>query len=450
MGPAVYRITFGLPGVRRVVAALFVFLAIIATACADEPPTGLSLSLDLAKERAYPGEKIPVTVTLRVSGVAVRNIGYPRIDTHGLSTSSMENQDQQQGAEAGGSTATYRFTGRVTAAKAGTFLVGPAQIECEVMETAKGSAAFFGESEPRRVTLSSSPLQLIILPLPAKGRPADFNGATGRFSVIMTARPTLVRVGDPVTVTTEIRGVGNLDNIPCPTFQPPGFRAYPATTRRHPDHLSCEHVLIPGLAGPTELRGPILSYFDPEEGMYHRASSPAVDIQVTPLPASSRPGTTLSVARQKWPISMSAAVVAAASFLMLFLAGLLVLRHRKRQPPPSIHTVPTKTPVPDWSATLHDLRRLLDAEDPLPFYTALYRAVQTLLTPCSAGEPATITRVPSPHEELPLLLHPHHARLVWLFAECDQVRFGRQNHSPAARREALAVLEELISIRDRQ
>lgn len=435
-------------GIRNMLAACFALLAMAAIACADEEPAGLSLSLDLARSRAYPGESIPVTVILQVSGVTVRNIGYPRIDTHGLPPIVMENHDQQQGDV--GNPATYRFAGQVTPGKAGTFTIGPAQIDCDVMETATGSAAFFGESEPRRVTLRSSPRQLTILPLPAKGRPDDFNGAVGRFTLAMTARPVEVELGDPVTVTTTIGGVGNLDRISCPSFQPPGFRTYPPKVNRHPDILRCEQVLIPEHATTHKLQTPSLSYFDPAKARYLRTSGSPVTVRVIP-PATTPPPPEkrLPVNHQETTASLSKVGLATSALLAVLLPVLFLCRlRRQREAQCPSHPAAITSPPPDCAEMPQRVRTLLDTADPYPFYTALYRAVQTILTPYAAGKPtAAITSVPPLHEALPLPFRSNYTRLAWLLAECDQVRFGRQERSPAARREALTVLEEVLSLR---
>ncbi len=52
--------------------------------------------------------------------------------------------------------------------------------------------------------------------LPVEGRPPMFNGAVGRFKIAAWAKPTKVRVGDPIEYTMELTGDGALDTLPGP------------------------------------------------------------------------------------------------------------------------------------------------------------------------------------------------------------------------------------------
>ena len=66
--------------------------------------------------------------------------------------------------------------------------------------------------------------------MPAEGAPANFNGAVGDYTMTVTAGPTNVAVGDPITVRVQISGRGALDALTLPD-QPAwrDFKAYPPT-----------------------------------------------------------------------------------------------------------------------------------------------------------------------------------------------------------------------------
>lgn len=57
---------------------------------------------------------------------------------------------------------------------------------------------------------------LLVKSIPTEGRPADYNGAIGEYSIITSAKPTEVPVGDPITLTMYIRGRGSLDRLTAP------------------------------------------------------------------------------------------------------------------------------------------------------------------------------------------------------------------------------------------
>ncbi|MDG2422924.1 MAG: BatD family protein [Phycisphaerales bacterium] len=72
----------------------------------------------------------------------------------------------------------------------------------------------------RPVVASATGREILVEPLPDVGRPAEFNGAVGQFSIETTASPTTVSVGDPVTLTIKLTDIGttpvDMDVVPAP------------------------------------------------------------------------------------------------------------------------------------------------------------------------------------------------------------------------------------------
>ena len=86
--------------------------------------------------------------------------------------------------------------------------------------------------EERRVALSAEPETLTALPLPKENVPANFNGAVGSFSMTVSAGPTNVAAGDPVTVKVQISGRGAFDSLALPEQNAwRDFKTYPPTTK---------------------------------------------------------------------------------------------------------------------------------------------------------------------------------------------------------------------------
>jgi hypothetical protein len=77
-----------------------------------------------------------------------------------------------------------------------------------------GQLSFDGA--PRRLRHRPEPPKLEVLPIPQAGRPPDFNGAVGSYTVSARAKPTEVPVGDPITLTLILRGEGSLDRLAPP------------------------------------------------------------------------------------------------------------------------------------------------------------------------------------------------------------------------------------------
>lgn len=81
------------------------------------------------------------------------------------------------------------------------------------------SSNVFGQmylEQERKVQQRPTLPDLMVSPLPLEGRPPDFNGAVGTYSISAAAKPADVGVGDPVTLTLFIRGSGPLERLSSP------------------------------------------------------------------------------------------------------------------------------------------------------------------------------------------------------------------------------------------
>ena len=226
-----------------IIIAVTIFSGLPSLAADADYNSRLSLSISLGKERAYPGEAVPVTATFRVNNAAVRNIGYPRLATPGVGSVTFGSPVQFLDP-LDPNTTLYRFESQLSGAKPGEATVGPASLDCEVMEQATGSAAFFGGQVPHAVKLSSAPVTLTVLPLPIAGKPALFSGAIGTFSLSVKAIPAQVATGDPITITTTIRGNGSLSDAGCPTITGPALQSFPVRATQSASQLICEQVVV--------------------------------------------------------------------------------------------------------------------------------------------------------------------------------------------------------------
>jgi tetratricopeptide (TPR) repeat protein len=96
-------------------------------------------------------------------------------------------------------------------------------------------------------------------------------GAVGRFEMEVKAAPLELGVGDPVTVTTTIRGTGDLASVPPPTIAgSDALRVYPVQQSGQPaaGERVFEQVVIPRRAGTVTLPETRFSYFDPDARAY--------------------------------------------------------------------------------------------------------------------------------------------------------------------------------------
>jgi hypothetical protein len=136
-----------------------------------------------------------------------------------------------------------------------------------------------------------------VLPLPKENVPANFNGAVGNFSMTVTAGPTNVAAGDPITVKVQITGRGTLDSLALPEQSAwREFKTYPPTTKLDTtDALGLrgtktfEQVVVPQSPDIKALPPVSFSFFDSDQKSYRTLTQPAVPLVVRPGGAAPAP-----------------------------------------------------------------------------------------------------------------------------------------------------------------
>ena len=165
----------------------------------------------------------------------------------------------------------------------------------------------FQQFERRQVALAAEPATLTVLPLPKENVPANFNGAVGNFSMSITAGPTNVAAGDPVTVKVQISGRGTLDSLALPEQNAwREFKTYPPTTKLDTtDALGLqgtktfEQVVVPQSQDIKSLPPVSFSFFDPDQKKYSTLTQPAIPLVVRP--GGSAPAPTVAATTRTTP-----------------------------------------------------------------------------------------------------------------------------------------------------
>jgi hypothetical protein len=176
----------------------------------------------------------------------------------------------------------------------GPLTVGEATLDCNVQDTRRrrDPLSFFGGSlfDGKRVVLRSEPVQLDVRPLPP-GAPPGFQGVVGEFQLRATVDKTRVPQNEPVTLTLEVSGEGNLRSvgeIPKPVLT--DFRTYPSGSERKPYRnadrvggaLTEQIVLVPLSAGEKKIPPAEMVIFSPRREEYATLRTSPLTIMVEP------------------------------------------------------------------------------------------------------------------------------------------------------------------------
>ncbi len=261
------------------------------------------MKLSFPKTKVHVGESILARLELYLRD-DVQNFGNFQLNsapTDGFSAGkTVELQNQRRRVQVGNRAYTViPLALPLTTVKAGALDVGPFTGSCVVVLPSEQRNAFFifNQGEQKQITLATETLHIESKPLPEAGKPANFSGAVGQFSLAASAGPTDVTVGDPITVRVQISGRGALDGVALPTQDAwKNFKTYPPTTKLETTDQfgfqgtkTFEQIISPLNNDVHELPALNFAYFNPEDGQYHTLTHPAVPLNVkaagaTPLP----------------------------------------------------------------------------------------------------------------------------------------------------------------------
>ncbi len=263
------------------------------------------MRLALPDKEVYPGEVLAarLDIYLRDDVQNFGNFQFTGTPADGFTVGKMT-QSPRQRVQIGNRVYTdVPLQIAIAANKSGAISLGPftASAVIELPSSNRGGdpffQRFFNTGEQRQVTLATDTLNVESLPLPAEGAPPNFNGAVGDYTMTVTAGPTNVAVGDPITVRIQISGRGALDALMLPD-QPAwrDFKAYPPTQNlKTTDQLGIEgvktfeQIVTPQNTDVHELPGFSFSFFDPGAKSYRTLTQPPVQLAVhsggtTPAP----------------------------------------------------------------------------------------------------------------------------------------------------------------------
>ncbi|MCC6408476.1 MAG: BatD family protein [Planctomycetes bacterium] len=183
---------------------------------------------------------------------------------------------------------TFRMVKSFTPTRAGQLELSTSSLEFGRVVAREDFFAFRQSLErAEQFFARGEPLSIEVVPLPESGRPFDFGGAVGTFSVKAGAEPRDVTAGDSIKFKVEWTGAGNLEffEAPDPEHQEAfkGFRVYGKTETKSVDRRVVVYDLAP-LESTLQAIPPLeMPVFDPEAMRYVRLATPPITIHVRPL-----------------------------------------------------------------------------------------------------------------------------------------------------------------------
>lgn len=277
-----------------------------------EPPQdeGLLLKASVSKEECFPQEPVTVIYKLYFSKV-IREYRYriPLLDqAEELSIESFVPEGRKKGEITAGnfkltaavsdeklegtSYKVFSLFFRIYPPKEGILELQPASIKAEVEEGFRRERDFFGfvrrVSDYKTVIALSEALRLRVKPIPEEGRPPEYYGLVGDYSIEVEADRTRVKVGDPINLTIRIKGEGRLKNVERPRLSKlEAFKEFKIEENLAPGEIQGDSVVFDqriraGNEGIKEIPSVILPFFDVQSGTYKVARSRPLPLEVLP------------------------------------------------------------------------------------------------------------------------------------------------------------------------
>jgi hypothetical protein len=458
-------------------------LKVLPAEVIDPQQRNAFLRLVVPRTNLFVGETLPIQIRLYARHGSLRDI--PQLQQEGLTLGRINQHPVRKSFLGGIEYSLVSFESYISPARSGRLIFGPAQLPMN-LPIEGGRSDFFGRPiESRVVILPSQSVALDVAPLPSEGRPLDFNGAVGSFSLSVRVSTNEVAVGEPITLTVAIAGEGPIEPLQLPSLDHwTDFRVYPPVTHVQTTDpygikgvKTFDQVIIPKSHNIDFIPPLTFSYFHPETRSYRTLSHPSTPIHVQPAPAlATQPARALSTsddnlldpepglvhikprlglhASAQSPLLVQPWFLAAQSLpLAAFLTALFWRRHQDRLAAnPRLHqrrqvSVLTRRGI-------QDLRRHAGSGNSAAFFVLLFRLLQDQLGE-KLQRPAPAITEAALDEAVDLLgLDPVSLQsLRDLFQLCNQSRFAPHS-SPAELNQllprAITLLEQLDSARMRK
>ncbi|MCD4813502.1 BatD family protein [bacterium] len=361
----------------------------------------------------------------------------------------------------------------------GKLTIGPARLQVAIQGASRQSRdpfnSFFGSglfSRGQQVSLTSEPISIQVDPVPVEGKPSDYSGTVGKWSMSAKLDRKQAKVGEALTLEVRIFGEGNVKSVGQPKLPDlPGFKVYETVSssevQKKEDTIRGVKIyrtlLRPQVTGKLSIPPIHFSYFNHGRKKYERISVPKMELNVlagetqaenSGMTQTEEPAVDLGVKiiskdirylKTNLPLKPGQAVLPGWFWVLGFLVPpiLLVLLRFWQQHQARLAADPryARKIIADKSAqkALNQARHARKQKDAKLFYTVLAQAVSSYLADRMGVSRSGITQ-----REMIQKLHSRGAgksltdELVKLFDETDFARFAPGQADP----EAMAMLEK--------
>ena len=247
----------------------------------------------VSKSKVYAGEQIVIThkVYTRMNLKGFQNVKFPSYNGFWMQEVPRNAQYEVKTENVDGVNYSVVEVKKafLFAQRSGKIEIEPIEIECVVREKSGkrndpfsqffGNDPFFNMDAYKDAVYSikSNAITVDVTPLPEAGKPADFPGAVGNFSMNATIDKDKVKANNGINLKITISGKGNLKLIDAPKMNfPDEFESYDPKTNENisanengvSGSKTFEYLLIPRHEGIYKIQPWKFTYFDADKKNY--------------------------------------------------------------------------------------------------------------------------------------------------------------------------------------
>ncbi|NOY53390.1 MAG: protein BatD [Deltaproteobacteria bacterium] len=252
----------------------------------------LFITTEVDTAKPYVGQQVIYTFRF-FRRVQVDNASLEKLDFNGLQVEDLGKEKSYTTVKNGIRYQVTEFRRILYPVHAGSLTLPTATLKCDIPygQPSPYDIFNFGTERSRTKILRSKPITLQVRPLPEQGKPKNFSGLVGNFSLIAQLGKEEIEEGGSATLTMTVMGTGDLTGAPRPKIEGlQHFKTYddqPTLTREtRQDRVLSRKVfktaLVPMEPGTITIPGVSISFFNPDAGQYQKRKAGPFILKVRP------------------------------------------------------------------------------------------------------------------------------------------------------------------------
>ena len=253
------------------------------------------LVASVSKTNPYVGEGIYVEYRLYFSN----KIGFGNVEFgdnpkyQGFWNQEIDVKQQEKEGELNGKSMRYYTLKKMLLIpqKSGKLYIDPMEMDMTV-SVPTGRRDFFGTRLTRRVNAHYQSTRKVVnvKALPQEGKPDNFTGAVGDFTLDVSTSKPVLKSGESTQVLVKVSGKGNLKLFDLPklvvpskleVYTPEHSQKVQTTYGGLKGSISDNYSIVPEYKGKYKIPPLQFSYFNPQDKQYHQLQSRELIIEVT-------------------------------------------------------------------------------------------------------------------------------------------------------------------------